>query len=453
VRRLAGPPAPLLTFHHDGKLVQAVAGDTVASALLAQGHDVLSRSVKYHRPRGPFCLTGRCAQCFVRVDGVPGVAACTTPVTEGMRVESQNAYPSAKHDVLKTIDWLFPKGLDHHAMFLGVPLSEAVVSTVARHLAGFGPLPDAVHLPEGTAERGSCEVLVVGAGPSGLACAEALRGRGAAVVVVEDGEEVGGRLQAGLDASGPDSGWALEVRRTCEEAGVVFHLRASVLGIYLEEGRRLALVRTASPERLVLLDATHIALCTGTTEPLVPFVGNDLPGVFAGRGLARLIRRHKVLPGSRCVVVGDCAEAVALCRLLAESGAELVGLVDPSGTLEAPGLPLLSGFHPVRATSNAHAHLDGLEIENPQGQAATLSCDLVALCGLPSPATPRAHQLGASVAWRTGAGGFYVSVGPRGETTAKNVFAAGDVAGPTSAALAQEQGRRLGEHLASGGGR
>src|SRR4051794_12880698 len=89
----------------EGETVPAREGESVAAALLCAGEHVFARSVKYHRPRAPFCFSGECSQCLMRVDGVPNVFTCRTKVRPGLRVERQNAYPSAKVDVFAAIDW------------------------------------------------------------------------------------------------------------------------------------------------------------------------------------------------------------------------------------------------------------------------------------------------------------------------------------------------------------
>jgi sarcosine oxidase subunit alpha len=87
-------------------------------------------------------MAASCSQCLMRVDGLPNRFTCQTPVRAGMRLQRQNAFPSARVDVFASIDWLFPRGLDHHSMFAGVPVADKVMAKVARHLAGLGLLPD-----------------------------------------------------------------------------------------------------------------------------------------------------------------------------------------------------------------------------------------------------------------------------------------------------------------------
>src|SRR5262249_17960768 len=157
------------------------------------GETVFSRSIKYHRPRGPFCMAASCSQCLMRIDGLPNQFACQTPVHRGMRLERQNAFPSARVDVFASIDWPFPRGLDHRSMFAGVPVGEKVMAAVARHLAGLGLLPDAVPPAPRPPERLEAEVTIVGGGAAGLAAARALAAAGIGALVLEGEDRLGGR--------------------------------------------------------------------------------------------------------------------------------------------------------------------------------------------------------------------------------------------------------------------
>src|SRR5256886_17269599 len=125
----------------DGEAIDAAPGDTVAAALLRAGVTTFTRSIKYHRPRGPFCLSGSCGQCLMRVDGVPSLPACRVRLREGMRCARQNAPLGAEADLLRAADFLFPEGLDHHHLLVGSRLLGRVALEGARRLAGLGQLP------------------------------------------------------------------------------------------------------------------------------------------------------------------------------------------------------------------------------------------------------------------------------------------------------------------------
>ncbi len=443
-RRLAAQ-AELFTFSYNGQPITAVPGDTLASALLANGVDIFSRSIKYHRPRGAWCLAGRCSHCLVRVDGVPDLQACTTPAAAGLNVTAQNSYPSAKHDVLAAIDWMFPKGLDHHAMFAGVPVVEDAVAKVARHIAGIGPLPDAARGPDVPVEQRRTEFAVVGAGPAGLACALELAKAGRKVELVDERPRVGGRLLSALDEVPPDLAWAEQTATEFTSAGGQLSLQSTVLAIYKDEQPRLLAIRQRGPDRLSLLTAQKLVFCNGAIEPLEPFENNDLPGVYAGRGLARMLKLQQVLPGQQAVIVGSTSEALALARQFAAAGAEVAAIVDPSGALRSTEFRLIAG-KPSRA--HGRSAVKALDVLAQTGGEERIGCDLVAVLGMPSAAIELPRQAGAFIGYLREAGGYRVEA-VEGKTTAEGVFAAGDVTGVGSAAQARQQGQALGRALAA----
>src|SRR5260370_27657393 len=126
----------------DGDAIDAQQGDTIAAALLRAGVTTFTRSIKYHRPRGPFCLQGTCGQCLMRVDGVPSLPACKERAQESMICERQNApLGLAESDLFRPADFLFPQGLDHHHLLAQSRLLGRVALEVARRRAGLGELP------------------------------------------------------------------------------------------------------------------------------------------------------------------------------------------------------------------------------------------------------------------------------------------------------------------------
>jgi len=125
----------------DGQDIEAQEGDTVAAALLRARITTFTRSIKYHRPRGPFCLAGSCGQCLMRVDGVPSLPACRVKAQEGMACERQNGPLGVEKDLFRAADFLFADGLDHHHLLTGSRLLGRVALEVARRLAGLGELP------------------------------------------------------------------------------------------------------------------------------------------------------------------------------------------------------------------------------------------------------------------------------------------------------------------------
>src|SRR3954470_3368426 len=172
----------------DGDPIEAQPEDTIAGALLRNGITTFTRSIKYHRPRGPFCLAGSCGQCLMRVDGVPSLLACRILAREGMRCERQNGPLGVENDLFRAADFLFPEGLDHHHLMVRSRLLGRVALEVARRLAGLGELPSQPRTPQ-QGELCVVAVAIVGAGPAGLAAA---RAAGPGTLVLEREGRVGG---------------------------------------------------------------------------------------------------------------------------------------------------------------------------------------------------------------------------------------------------------------------
>ncbi len=415
------------TISFDGEVVPARRGEPVAGALLAAGRVVLSRSAKYHRPRGAFCLAASCAGCLVRIDGLPSQRACRTPCREGLSVESQNAIPDARHDLLGSIDRLTPRGLDHHHLAtFSVSANRAAVA-ISRRLAGVARLPDPEALGAFEARpiaEERVDALVVGAGPAGLAAAEALAEAGRRVLLADDAAAAGGRLRARLEPAGaPDLAWAGRVLAHVAAAGGEAAIGSAVVGLWSDDGAAIALVESdGPPRRLRLVRAGRVVLCPGGHPQPLEIPGADRPGVLSGRGVAAALAEHGVVPGERAAVVGEGREAIALADRLAAAGMAVERIAAPRGRILG------------RARVAALALPGGL-----------VRCDTLALAGPPAPATELARSLGALVAFDTVLGAFAVRAGSDGSTGIPGVLAAGETTGFLDAAGAAEAGRRTGE--------
>lgn len=249
-------PENPVQFSFDGEPFVGSAGDSLAVALWAAGQRSLSRSPKYHRPRGPFCFTGQCEGCLVRVQGTPNTMACQVRLTEGMEAAAQNYLGSPKFDLLRVADWMFPAGLNHHEFMAGVPVAEDLMKAMARRIAGLGTLPDGAP-PLRAARREEVAVLVVGGGIAGRAVADALP---LARVV-----DAGSSEHAGSD-----------------------HI---AIGVYGASNHSLE-VLVVGPSGTVLYAPRALVLAPGAHEALPVFENNDLPGILSLRGALALAARN-----------------------------------------------------------------------------------------------------------------------------------------------------------------
>lgn len=434
--RLPSPPeGRTVSFEFDGQNIPAVEGEPVACSLLAAGEALFSRSVKYHRARGPYCFSGACSHCLMRIDGVPNVHSCLTPAREGLRVERQNAYPSAKVDVFASIDFFFPKGLDHHEMFAGVPIAEQVMAKVARQLAGLGVLPSQSAPARLPAESLRVPVAIVGGGAAGVGAAQVLGSMGIAYQLIERERVLGGRL-----ASGPRPGDAPEVPALPE--GLI-RRSATAVGLYDDEhGKFLAVVTRQPSPRLLKLYADRFLITVGGHPQILPFGNNDFPGVYAARAAVKLLRLHRVAVGRKPVIVGWGEELYDTAREFEAAGIKVEAIVDLRGPVQNARARVLQG-QPVGAYGRTGVH--ALRVEDAAGKRHKLECDAI-LCALPvSPGFELAEQGGAFTRFDSASGVFVVDADEHGRTAAGDVFVAGEIRGPLGARAAFEQGKRVAE--------
>ena len=429
-------------FTFDGRTVQAFEGDTVGSALAADGQQVLSRSFKYHRPRGLMCCSGKCPNCLVDVDGWPGVRACTEPVREGMRVEHMNARPSLRFDVMRATDHFgkpfTPPGF-YYKTFIRPRRLWPLYEKVLRNAAGLGRLIGRQREREWRTEyrRRHADVLVIGGGMAGMAAALRAAELGADVTLVDEGPELGGELLASKRAKE-----ARELVAGVRDAGVEVLSGAAALGFFdgivpVWAGSTLHQIRARA----------HVA-ATGSIEQPLLFEGNDLPGVMLCSGAERLAALYGVAPGKVAVVATTADRGVESALALKEAGVEIAAIADAraagpgeelSERVARAGITVDAGTAVVRAFGRgsvrgavvAKLDDDGRWIDDTE---RGIDCDLVAVSGGTVPATSLLLQAGAKARWDEAAGAYLPDSPPPG------IHAAGAVAGHGSPEAAVASG-------------
>jgi sarcosine oxidase subunit alpha len=289
------PIADPVRIQFDGEELRAERGEPLVCALVAAGNLALARSPKFHRPRGPACLRAACDGCLARVDERPNIMTCMVAVHDGMQIHTQNTLGSRSVDLLRMTDWFFPEGLNHHELFAGVPGVQTLMQGFARRVAGLGRLP-AETAPRRPAARRHVDVVVVGAGPAGMAVAAAAAAKGRKVEVLEDHLAPGGGLNA-LGASDRRAWEAIE--RPFRASGVRVRTSTTAGALY---GDDLLIV---GPEGAEVLTASAIVLAPGAHDGAAAFEGNDVPGVMSARAAGWLLSRGVLVGATVAVVVGD----------------------------------------------------------------------------------------------------------------------------------------------------
>ncbi len=430
--RLSDPRfTPDCTIRLDGTAIPARTGEPLALALLAADRPLLARSHKYHRPRGPFCLTGTCHGCLVRVEGQPSVRSCRLACREGLEVATQHALPTAAADLLGVIDLATPGGLDHHHLGTSSQPVNRLVVALSRRLAGMGRLPDeGPPAPAADApEVEPWEALVIGGGPAGLGAAWALARAGRRVLLAEAEPRLGGRLRGGDRPERLEVDWPRLAQQAVQAAGEVA-CDTSALGLWRDGGAPLALLSATRPgdaaPRLRLIRPGAIVLCPGGTAVPPLLEDGDRPGVLWGRGLAQALAEHGTLPGRRAAVLGTGREAHALADRLLQAG-----------------LPAV--LVPAAARALGRGRVRGLLT----AEGERIPCDVVAVVGPPAPATDLGRQLGAEAPFDPAVGAFALRVDGAGATGVPGLWAAGEVTGAMDAGRAIEAGHRAGEAAAA----
>jgi sarcosine oxidase subunit alpha len=357
-------------------------------------------------------------------------------------VEAQNVLGAVSTDALGVIDFLFPRGLDHHEMFAGVPVIEKAVAGVARHLAGLGQLPEKTAAKNLTAQSRIVDLVVVGAGPAGLALAKTAVDAGLQVELVDESASPGGRLECGLGGA-EDLAWAQRAADTIAKRGRL-SLNTLAMAAYRDSRGSFLALRDRDPERVTTLYAKRFALCTGGSETLPLFEGNDLPGVFGARGLLKMIQRHGVVPGKRAVILAEHFEGLAVAEALARAGMEIAAVVDPSGKLSHATLPVLAGNMAKAAGRN---DVSKVKVALLAGGNKSFSADVVAVSHPPAPAFELVRQLGVRVDF-TPHLGFTMKHAADGSTAMPHVVVAGELTGSSTISECIAQGEAAARALA-----
>ena len=301
------------TFRLDGRRIDVDDGDTVASAAFRAGVRTFSRSLKSHRRRGLYCGTGDCANCLVTVDGMPGERACVTPARDGMRVARETGWPSTERDALAINDRLhrlMPVGF-YYKVFARPRWLWPIAERVIRRATGTGTLPDRTTTTRTPTRFVRTRTLVIGGGVAGLAAAASAAAEGS-VLLADEGV-------LGAHAADPTTRSAIHrLAAEARDAGVRVLEEHAAIGVY--EGPSAALL---GPEGLVEVEAERVIVATGALEAHGVFPGNDLPGVWLGRGATRMAATQGVRVGERAVVVANTSEGDRIAEAIRAAGSQV----------------------------------------------------------------------------------------------------------------------------------
>ena len=304
-------PSEKRSLSYRGKTYQGVAGDTVATALYANGVRVFARSLKYHRPRGLYSLDGECSNTCMDVSGVPNVRTENTLLEDGMTVKDQNVKGSAHRDWLAFIDkldWMMPAGFYYKTMHKPASIWPVAMRQI-RKAAGLGVI-SADYQMKGQYDETfiKSEVTVIGGGAAGMTAALAAAESGLRVVLLESRPHLGGCFDYRISTTAegtPLYQRARELARQVEQTGNIRVLKhTSMVGAYnnnLITAFQVGKAGDAFTERYIEIRSESVVVATGCIERPLIFDHNERPGVMQVGCAHRLARTYGLLPGSEAV--------------------------------------------------------------------------------------------------------------------------------------------------------
>ncbi len=457
-----------IPFTFDGRTCLGFRGDTLASALLAQGVRLVGRSFKYHRPRGILTAGPEEPNALVTVatpwGPVANIRATGQEIFRGLQVRSQNRFPSLAFDLGAVADLAAPllgAGFYYKTFMWPRPFWTRVYEPLIRRAAGLGRLPET---PDDTPhDRGfaHCDLLVIGSGAAGLMAARIAGRAGLRVILAEQDFRLGGALNAGREqiAGRPASDWAAEV--VDELAGlenIRLMPRTTVLGAY-DGGTWAAVERTGRhlpdppadlpAEVFWRIAAPQAVLATGATERLIAFPGNDRPGVMMAGAIRTYLNRYAVLPGRQIAVFTNNDSGHVLARDLCAAGAEVVRVVDTRPDAKAlADYPILTDARVI--ATHGRLGLSAITVRGPGG-SQRIACDCLAVSGGWNPNVQLSCHLGARPVWNAGIAAF-VPAPPSAPGAVPGLIPAGAAAGETTLAGALTSGAEAGRRAVRAAG-
>jgi sarcosine oxidase subunit alpha len=439
-----------IRFTFDGKAFEGLPGDTLASALLANGVHLVGRSFKYHRPRGiltagsaePSALVG------IRRDAsryTPNLRATQVELYDGLCAESQNRWPSLGFDVGAVNGLLapfIPAGFYYKTFMWPRAAWKTLYEPFIRARAGLGRVPAQPDVDRYASRYAHCDVLIVGGGPAGLTAARAAAETGVRVMLCDEQAQFGGSLLTAPDVmieGKPARIWLRETIAALEGSPRVTLLARStafgyfphnLVGITEKLTDHLASPPADRPrERLWQVRAREVILAAGALERPLVFPGNDRPGVMLAGAARSYLHRHAVRCGSRAVVIAGCDAAYQTALELHAAGVTIQAIADPRMQAHGPwqdaavraGLPVQERTTVLGTRGRLRVstvQLGEIDTRGDVRPTRSVPCDLVLMSGGYTPCVHLFSQSRGKLIWDEALQAFIPGTGAERERSA-----------------------------------
>lgn len=462
-----------LTFTYNGKSYQGYKGDTLASAMLANGIDVVARSFKYSRPRGIVAAGAEEPNAVLQLGAteatqVPNVRATQQELFAGLVCASTNGWPNVDTDVMGMIGKIggnmMPPGFYYKTFMFPESLWETYESMI-RKAAGMGRAPRETDPDTYDSINQHCDVMVVGAGPAGLAAALSAARGGARVIIADEQNEFGGSLLNSVELldGKPAVDWVNDVVQELRTFDDVTLLPRSTVNGYHDHNfltiheRRTDHLADLAPAKMVRqrmhrVRAKWVVLATGAHERPLVYANNDVPGCMITGAVSAYINRYGVVPGNDLVVMTTNDYGYQAALDWADAGRKVVAIVDTRSVangarVEAArqrGLTVITGSAVIEVQGSKRVtgvSIAALNASGSQvvGSVTKLKADTVASSGGWSPVIHLSCHTGSRPVWSDSVVGFLP--GP----TLQKQLTAGGINGQYETANALQEGFKAGQ--------